>query len=40
MDEFLYSDIKIYQVDSIQMLDTAIDESLTSHIEIYQKPPK
>ena len=40
MDEFLSSDREIYQVDSIPMLDSAKDESLTSDIEIYQKPPK
>ena len=36
MDEFLSSDIEIYQVDSVQMLDSAMDESLSSDIEIYQ----
>ena len=40
MNEFLSSDIEIYQVDSVQMLDSAMDESLTSNIKIYQKPPK
>ena len=40
MDEFLSSDIEISQVDSVQTLDSAKDESLTSDIEIYQKPPK
>ena len=39
MDEFVSSDIEIYQVDSVQMLDSAKDEPLTSDIEIYQKPP-
>ena len=34
MNEFLSSDIEIYQVDSVQMLDSAMDESLTSNIEI------
>ena len=38
MDEFLSSHIEIYQVDSIQMLDSAMDESLTSDIKIYQEP--
>ena len=36
MDEFLSSDIKIYQVDSVKMLDSAMDEFLSSDIEIYQ----
>ena len=36
MDEFLSSDIDIYQVDSVQMLDSAMDEFLSSDIEIYQ----
>ena len=40
MDKFLSSDIEIYQVDSVQMLDSAMDESLTSDIKTYQKPPK
>ena len=39
MDEFLSSDIEIYQVDTVQTLDSAMDESLTSDIKIYQKPP-
>ena len=40
MDESLTCDIEIYQVDSVQMLDSDMDESLTRDIEIYQKPPK
>ena len=40
MNEFLSSNIEIYQVDSVQTLDSDMDESLTCDIEIYQKPPK
>ena len=40
MDEFLSSHIEIYQVDTVQTLDSAMDASLTSDIEIYQKPPE
>ena len=36
MDGSLTSDIEIYQVDSVQTLDSTMDESLTSDIEIYQ----